>query len=76
MVNPGSVGLPAYVDDAPIPHVVETGSPDARYALVQKDAAGWRVELITVPYDWRAAGAAARAAGWDAWARYVETGYA
>ena len=76
VVNPGSVGLPAYVDDAPIPHVVETGSPDARYALVQKDAAGWRVELITVPYDWRAAGAAARAAGWDAWARYVETGYA
>src|SRR5690606_6172570 len=35
VVNPGSVGLPAYEDDAPFPHVVETGSPDARYAIVR-----------------------------------------
>ena len=76
IVNPGSVGLPAYEDNAPTPHVVETGSPDARYAIVRNDGTGWRVELFTVPYDWRAAATAARAAGWDAWARYVETGYA
>jgi predicted phosphodiesterase len=76
VVNPGSVGLPAYADNDPTPHVVETGSPDARYAIVRSDAAGWRVEFVSVPYDWRVAGAAARAAGWEAWARYVETGYA
>lgn len=75
VVNPGSVGLPAYEDDDPAPHVVETGSPDARYAIVRRDAVGWRVEFVSVPYDWRAAGAAARAAGWPAWARQVETGY-
>lgn len=75
VVNPGSVGLPAYEDDQPAPHVVETGSPDARYAIVRGDVTGWRVEFVSVPYDWRVAGAAARAAGWPAWARHVETGF-
>jgi predicted phosphodiesterase len=75
VVNPGSVGLPAYEDNEPAAHVVETGSPEARYAIVRRDADSWRVEFLCVPYDWRAAGSAARAAGWPAWARYVETGY-
>jgi predicted phosphodiesterase len=30
IVNPGSVGLQAYQDDSPVPHVMETGSPHAR----------------------------------------------
>jgi len=30
MLNPGSVGLPAYDDDQPYPHVMEAGSPHAR----------------------------------------------
>jgi predicted phosphodiesterase len=75
IVNPGSVGLPAYQDDAPSPHVVETGSPHARYAIVRRVAADWRVEFVAVPYDWSAAGVAARAAGWSEWARHVETGF-
>lgn len=76
IVNPGSVGLPAYADDEPSPHVIETGSPHARYAIVRYVDGGWHTEFISVPYGWRAAGAAARAAGWSAWAKYVETGYA
>lgn len=75
IVNPGSVGLPAYKDNDPTPHAVETGSPDARYAVMQRDAGGWRTELVAVPYDWRAAASAAHAAGWPEWARSVETGY-
>jgi predicted phosphodiesterase len=75
VVNPGSVGLPAYEDDGSTPHVVETGCPDARYAIVRRGMTGWSVEFVCVPYDWRAAGAAARKAGWPAWARNVETGY-
>ena len=75
VVNPGSVGLPAYVDTEPSPHAVENGSPDARYAIVRRDEAGWRVEFVSVPYDWRTAASTARAAGWAAWARYLETGY-
>lgn len=34
VVNPGSVGLPAYDDDAPYPHVIEAGTPHARYAII------------------------------------------
>lgn len=75
VLNPGSVGLPAYVDDNPPSHRVETGAPDARYAIARLDPIGWRVDLVSVPYDWRAAAAAARAAGWKTWAHAIETGY-
>ncbi len=51
VVNPGSVGLPAYTDDAPVFHRAETGSPAARYALVERTAAGWTVEHVAVEYD-------------------------
>jgi len=54
IVNPGSVGLQAYVDDAPWPHKVENGSPDARYAIVEHRGDGWHVDLISVPYDHQA----------------------
>jgi predicted phosphodiesterase len=75
IVNPGSVGLPAYHDDEPVPHDVETGSPDARYAIVRGEAGRWRAEFVAVSYDWNAAAAVARAAGWPAWAHQIETGY-
>lgn len=35
IVNPGSVGLPAYSDTQPYPHIMSTGSPHARFALVE-----------------------------------------
>ena len=54
IVNPGSVGLPAYNADAPHRHVVETGSPDARYAIVEYGLDGWIASLHSVPYDPRA----------------------
>ena len=39
VVNPGSVGLPAFDDDHPHAHRMETGSPHARWALVEH---AWR----------------------------------
>jgi putative phosphoesterase len=50
IVNPGSVGLQAYEDEHPHAHVVATGSPDARYALVEKNGETWTSVLISVPY--------------------------
>lgn len=77
VVNPGSVGLPAYAGDEPHPHVVESGSPHARYALLHPlPAGGWRVELRAVAYPWAEAAAAARANGSEAWAVALETGLA
>lgn len=51
LVNPGSVGLPAYTHDVPSLHVIQMGSPDARYAILESTAGGWIVELLAVPYD-------------------------
>ena len=51
IVNPGSVGLQAYNDDQPHRHVIEAGSPDARYAIVEYGLDGWMAALHSVPYD-------------------------
>jgi len=74
IVNPGSVGCPAYSDDGPDPHVVETGSPDARYAIVARTAEGVRAELVSVPYDAGAAAREAAANGFSDWAHWLRTG--
>ena len=76
IVNPGSVGLPAYADDAPFPHVMETGTPHARYSIVSKSGSGWRVEDIAVPYNWEAAAAVAEENGRADWAEWLRTGRA
>ncbi len=70
VVNPGSVGVPAYVESAP-PHAMETGSPHARYAVVAPVDRGWRVEQIAVPYDWEAAARRAWENGRDDWAQWL-----
>jgi predicted phosphodiesterase len=54
VVNPGSIGLPAYDATRPYPHLMETGAPDARYALVERLAGSWICSLISVPYPFRA----------------------
>ena len=43
IVNPGSVGLPAYDHDVPILHYIETGTPHARYAVLEQTGAAWGV---------------------------------
>ncbi len=59
IVNPGSVGLQAYDDDHGYPHVMENGTPHARYAIVEQDADGaWTAQLHAVAYDWETGGPA------------------
>jgi predicted phosphodiesterase len=74
VVNPGSVGLPAYRADHPHPHIMEAGSPHARYAIVERAGEGWKVELIAVPYDHQAASRRAAANGRSDWAARLLTG--
>lgn len=75
IVNPGSVGLPAYDHDDPYPHIMEAGSPHARYAVLT-DGPAWKVELITVEYDWESASRDAARAGRADWAHALRTGRA
>jgi len=76
VINPGSVGLPAYADDLPTVHKMETGSPHARYAVISKTVDGWTIEQIAVPYDWNQAAMKARQLGQNEWAGWLETGRA
>jgi predicted phosphodiesterase len=76
IVNPGSVGLPAYTMDAPILCAMEAGSPHARYALLSRRRHSWQVEHVQVPYDWEQAARVAREHGRADWAAWLRTGRA
>lgn len=75
IVNPGSVGLPAFATDYPTPHIVQTGSPDARYAIVERTAGGWRAQHLAVPYDHAPMAALARKRNRPDWERALSIGY-
>ena len=73
IVNPGSVGLPAYDDDAP-PHIMASGSPHAKCAILTPGSGGWETEFVSVEYDWYAASDMAKANGREDWAQWLLTG--
>ncbi len=74
VVNPGSVGCPGYRDSVPFPHVMETGTPDACYAILELRAARWQVTFRHVPYDHDAAAALARESR-SKWVNALSTGW-
>lgn len=75
VVNPGSVGCPAYRDDAPVPHVVQAGFPEASWAMLDAGPGGWTVIFRRVAYDSRRMVALARARGRDDWVQALATGW-
>ena len=75
VVNPGSVGVQGFTDTVPFPHAIETGSPDARYALLERMGEAWSVALITVPYDHRPMARLARERQRPDWERALLSGY-
>ena len=75
VVNAGSVGLPGYDGQKPGYHVVQTGTPDACYAVLDRTAHGWSVTFRYVPYDTTEMAALARRNGAELWAQAVETGW-
>ncbi len=75
LVNPGSVGCPGYDDDEPVFHKVETGSPDASYAILEKVNGRWNVTFRRVSYDHMAMSNLARESGRDEWANALASGW-
>ena len=81
IVNPGSVGSPGYRDTHPFPHVIEAGTPHARYAILEFSGGNWHVTFRHVPYDHDAMADLARRNGQPelalalatGWIRYVST---
>jgi predicted phosphodiesterase len=75
IVNPGSLGSPGYRDTHPFPHVMEAGSPDARYAILEYVDGTWRATFRHVPYDHDAMATLARQNGQLELASALATGW-
>jgi predicted phosphodiesterase len=75
IVNPGSVGSQAYRGHHPVPHVLEMGSPHARYAILERSRAGWTTELRAIPYDWDHEARLAATHGRPDYAHALRTGF-
>lgn len=75
LVNPGSVGVQAYVDDHPERYVLERGTPDANYAIVERIGGDWHGSQHAVPYDHRAMADLAGRNGRPEWERALLSGY-
>lgn len=75
LVNPGSVECPAYDDDQPIYHHIQTGTPNASYAILERTPLGWSVSLRSVPYNNLVMSRLAETNGRQDWANALATGW-
>ena len=74
IINPGSVGMPAYEDDLPYYHAMESGSPHARYCIISKEDSELKIENIALSYDWKTAAEYAVRNNRIDWGKYILTG--
>lgn len=74
IINPGSVGLPAYKDELPVMHKMESGTPHAKYVVIEKIFGEWTIEQISVPYNWEEAAELAVQQERHDWAQALKTG--
>ncbi|MEM9031648.1 MAG: metallophosphoesterase family protein [Pseudomonadota bacterium] len=76
LLNPGSVGCPAYRDPRfDPPFVAEAGSTDARYGVLERVEGVWRASLHAVPYDASAMIQMARALDAELWCEALSIGW-
>ncbi|MGQ3056341.1 MAG: metallophosphoesterase family protein [Nevskia sp.] len=75
LVNPGSVGLQAYLDGHPVPYTVELGTTDAQYAIVEKLERTWMSSHFAVPYHFESMANLARQRNRPDWERALLLGY-
>ncbi|HHK5612405.1 MULTISPECIES: metallophosphoesterase family protein [Bacillus cereus group] len=74
IINPGSVGLPAYKDELPIVHKMESGTPHAKYVVIEEVLGEWIIEQISVSYNWEEAARLATQLERHDWAQAIKTG--
>lgn len=75
IANPGSVGCPAYDDDFPVYHHMQTGTPNASYVIAEKRQGAWNLTFRSVEYDTRPACECANGNKRSDWARALKTGW-
>mgnify|MGYP001215447395 CR=1 FL=1 len=74
IVNPGSVGCPGFAYHVPVDHKLETATPFACYALIEKTEMGWTPTFRQVRYDTSRMVKMARERGYEDWASVLATG--
>jgi predicted phosphodiesterase len=76
VINPGSIGCPAYDDPTGQAHVSESGSPHVRYALLDvEDGREPDVMFLALAYDHESAARRAEINGRPEWAHALRTGF-
>jgi predicted phosphodiesterase len=71
ILNPGSVGLPAYLGNGEYRFAMESMTPHAKYAIVTTDGDAINIEQVLCTYDWHKASQAARKNGNEKWANFL-----
>ncbi len=74
IVNPGSIGLPAYDDDLPIYHKMQNYNPRASYAIIKMSGDSVSVERVSIDYDFEESARLAEKNKRDDWAKWIRTG--
>jgi len=76
IINPGSVGFPAYTHDFPYEHKMESCSPHAKYCVIETDNDLLSVQQISLKYDWDSAINQAKKNDRADWAEWLKSGKA
>jgi predicted phosphodiesterase len=71
ILNPGSVGLPAYLGNGEYRFAMESNTPHAKYAIVHAGGGNINIEQVLCTYNWRQASEATRKNGNDKWANFL-----
>jgi putative phosphoesterase len=71
ILNPGSVGLPAYLGNGKYRFAMESMTPHAKYAIVTVNNDTISIEQVNCAYDWQAASEAAKRNGNENWAKFL-----
>jgi len=74
ILNPGSVGLPAYLGNGEYRFAMESMTPHAKYAIIQADGDQVNIEHVYCTYDWNKASQEAKNNGSDKWSQFLLQG--
>jgi predicted phosphodiesterase len=71
ILNPGSVGLPAYLGNGEYRFAMESMTPHAKYAIITVDGNDINIDQVNCTYDWKEAAKMAKENGSENWANFL-----
>lgn len=74
VINPGSAGIQAYINDYPKSHIIENNYTEATYIILDLSDENYNIELVRISYDYEKAALRASQNGRDDIAYSLRTG--